>query len=205
MMLLQEAMQEDHQQPSGKPKNERRESVLDVASAGLLTPFEDDDNSISRSQSSDIECGSVFSSSAYNKDDDDDSPPMMRRQVTHSGENNRDFELIEREIGMCRPVSVFSALCSSVVSLSKPENGICEVHVLGDTPIQIQENHFAKPLERNDTLNAPGHLPVPNFRFSIRQISIVWHIYGGSDFAQPRPSNVSLRSGSLTVEGFSRR
>lgn len=70
----------------------------------------------------------------------------------------------------------------------KPENGVCEVHVLGDTPIQIRENHFAKPLERNDILNAPAHLPVPKIRFSIRQISIVWYIYGGSDFAQPKPS-----------------
>jgi hypothetical protein len=65
-----------------------------------------DDNAMAQSQSSDVECGSVFSSSAYgrNDDDDEDSPPLLKRQATHSGENNRDFELIEREIGMCRPV-----------------------------------------------------------------------------------------------------
>jgi autophagy-related protein 2 len=70
----------------------------------------------------------------------------------------------------------------------KPENGICEVHVLSETPIQIHDNYFAKPLERNDILNAPSHLPVPTLRFSIRQISVVWHIYGGSDFGLPKPS-----------------
>lgn len=66
------------------------------------------------------------------------------------------------------------------------------MHVLTDTPIQIHENHFSKPLERNDILNAPAHLPVPTLRFSIRQISIVWHIYGGSDFAMPKQSKLFL-------------
>jgi hypothetical protein len=63
---------------------------------------DDDDNAITNSHSSDAECGSVFSSSTYGKDDE--SPPLMKRQTTYSGDNNRDFELIEREIGMCRPV-----------------------------------------------------------------------------------------------------
>ena len=165
--------------------------------------FDDDDdhnaNSLATSQSSDAECGSVFASSAYGHNDDD-SPPLMRRQTTSSGENNRDFELIEREIGMCRPVGLLSLHRwnriddggFSSLFHQKPENGVCEVHVLSDVPIQIQENHFAKPLERNDILNAPAHLPVPNLRFSIRQISMVWHIYGGSDFTLPKPSKALI-------------
>jgi len=59
----------------------------------------DDENEMRNSQSSDAECGSVFSSSTYS-----DSPPLTKRQTTYSGDNNRGFELIEREIGMCRPV-----------------------------------------------------------------------------------------------------
>jgi len=74
-----------------------------------VTRFNDDENAIVNSHSSDIECGSVFSSSAYGRDDD--SPPLTKRKITYSGENNRDFELIEREIGMCRPVcSLFSVV-----------------------------------------------------------------------------------------------
>lgn len=72
--------------------------------------FSDDDNAIINSHSSDVECGSVFSSSSYGKDDDD-SPPLIKRHTTYSGENNRDFELIEREIGMCRPVCIFIVYC----------------------------------------------------------------------------------------------
>ncbi len=62
----------------------------------------DEKNSISNSHSSDMECGSVFSSSTYN--DDDDSPRSIKRKTTYSGDNNPEFVLIEREIGMCRPV-----------------------------------------------------------------------------------------------------
>ncbi|CAF3407371.1 unnamed protein product [Rotaria socialis] len=132
---------------------------------------EDDGNVLSNSHSDDIERGSVFASSSFDKDDD--SPLFNQQQMRNIGENNGGFEFIDREIGMCRP----------------PKNGVCEVHVLSDTAVQIHENYFAKPLERNDILNAPAHLPVPTLRFSIRQISIVWHIYGGSDFATPKPND----------------
>ncbi|UJR38243.1 hypothetical protein I4U23_030916 [Adineta vaga] len=175
MLLLEEAMKEDFHEPMG---------TLNESGMGL------NDHGMTGSHSSDVECGSVFSSSTYGKDDnddgdddDEDSPSSHRRQTTYSGENNRDFELIEREIGMCRP----------------PENGLCEVHVLGNTPIQIHENHFAKPLERNDILNAPAHLPVPTLRFSIRQISIVWHIYGGSDFTLPKPNDSHQQPVQLNI------
>lgn len=104
-MLLEDAMQEDQQQPSGKPKREESfEQNTPVSLLGSTMHFDDEDKPMITSQSSDIEGGSVFSSSAYSRDED--SPPMPRRQPTHSGENNRDFELIEREIGMCRPVSL---------------------------------------------------------------------------------------------------
>lgn len=133
-------------------------------------------SSMFSSQSSDAEGGPVFSSSTYDDDDNDDDHllPTRNRQTTITDDNKFDFELIHAEIGMCRP----------------PQNGPCEVHVLGETPIQIHENHFAKPLQRNDILKAPAHLPVPKWRISVREISLNWHIYGGSDFAQPKPSKI---------------
>lgn len=75
-------------------------------------PYEDDENILSKSHSSDIECGSVFSSSSYGRDDD--FPSTNQRHTINSAEINRDFELIEREIGMCRPVCfIFSNVISS--------------------------------------------------------------------------------------------
>ncbi|CAF0936928.1 unnamed protein product [Adineta steineri] len=170
--LLADAMADDYHEPIGS-----------MNESGIK--YHSNENAILNSHSSDVECGSVFSSSTYGKDDDDDddSLPIIGRQVTYSGEINRDFELIEPEVGMCRP----------------PENGLYEVHVLSETPIQIHENHFPKPLERNDILNAPAHLPVPTLRFSIRQISIVWHIYGGSDFALPKPNDSHQQPVQLNI------
>ena len=71
--------------------------------------YGDESNRMTNSHTSDVECGSVFSSSTYGKDDEDDdddedSLPLQKRSTTYSGENNRDFELVERDIGMCRPV-----------------------------------------------------------------------------------------------------
>ena len=65
----------------------------------------DNENILSNDHSTDMEHGSVFSSSSSSKDDD--FPPLNQRQTTLSGEKNRNFEFIEREIGMCRPVCYF--------------------------------------------------------------------------------------------------
>lgn len=93
MLLLEEAMKEEYHQPMNSSVRRYDDDEDD-----------DDENAITNSHSSDAECGSVFSSSTYSKSDD--SPPSIKRQTTYSGDNNRDFELIEREIGMCRPVCV---------------------------------------------------------------------------------------------------
>jgi hypothetical protein len=68
---------------------------------------DEDDNSMSNSRSSDIECGPAFSSSMSSRDDD--SPRSFKRKPTNSGDNY-SFEFIEREIGMCRPVCSISLI-----------------------------------------------------------------------------------------------
>ena len=70
-----------------------------------MIPYDDDNggNALASSQTSNVQCGSVFSSSTCS--DDENSPPFSRRKNVHSGDYNPDFEFIEREIGMCRPVS----------------------------------------------------------------------------------------------------
>lgn len=107
MLLLEEAMKEDQHEP------ETTTSTFSTKQTPLRT-FDNDDededneneeNPMTQSQASDVECGSVFSSSTYSKNGD--SPPSLRRQKKNSDDHSRDFEFIEREIGMCRPVRVF--------------------------------------------------------------------------------------------------
>ncbi|RXM93050.1 Autophagy-related protein 2-like B [Acipenser ruthenus] len=57
------------------------------------------------------------------------------------------------------------------------------VNKLTSDSIEIQENHFSIPLGRTDSNKGPLHFPVPEIRYLIKEISIIWHLYGGKDFA----------------------
>ncbi|MGH0171077.1 UNVERIFIED_CONTAM: hypothetical protein FKN15_060320 [Acipenser sinensis] len=57
------------------------------------------------------------------------------------------------------------------------------VNKLTSDSIEIQENHFSLPLGRTDSNKGPLHFPVPEIRYLIKEISIIWHLYGGKDFA----------------------
>jgi hypothetical protein len=93
--LLLDAQKEDQQQPISQSMTRYHDEE------------DEDDNSISNSRSSDIECGPAFSSSMSSRDND--SPRLFKRQPTNSGDNY-SFEFIEREIGMCRPVCSISLI-----------------------------------------------------------------------------------------------
>uniref|UniRef100_A0A8C9VTW9 Autophagy related 2B n=1 Tax=Scleropages formosus TaxID=113540 RepID=A0A8C9VTW9_SCLFO len=56
------------------------------------------------------------------------------------------------------------------------------VNKLTAEPIQIRDNHFSQPLGRTDSSRGPLHFPVPEVRYLIKEISVVWHLYGGKDF-----------------------
>lgn len=49
-------------------------------------------------------------------------------------------------------------------------------------PIIVQDGHFSQPLGSTDLLRAPAHFPVPSSRVVLREVSFVWHLYGGRDF-----------------------
>ncbi|XP_022099406.1 autophagy-related protein 2 homolog B-like isoform X2 [Acanthaster planci] len=67
-----------------------------------------------------------------------------------------------------------------------------EVQCLEDTPIAIQEDHFARPLGRGDQLNAPAHFPTAVMKYTLQEMTVVWHIYGGNDFGPASPRKLSV-------------
>lgn len=54
-------------------------------------------------------------------------------------------------------------------------------------PPRIFENHFSIPLEKIEPLNAPKHFPTPEKRYTLRDITLSWFIFGGSDFDEAPP------------------
>ncbi|KAJ0049937.1 hypothetical protein NL108_005250 [Boleophthalmus pectinirostris] len=63
-----------------------------------------------------------------------------------------------------------------------PRDGEPVVTVLAQGPIRVKESHFSRPRGSSDLLRAPSRFPVPKNRMVLREISVVWHLYGGKDF-----------------------
>uniref|UniRef100_A0A6Q2Y6F5 Autophagy related 2A n=1 Tax=Esox lucius TaxID=8010 RepID=A0A6Q2Y6F5_ESOLU len=63
-----------------------------------------------------------------------------------------------------------------------PRDGEPLVKVLTEGPIRMREGHFSRPRGSSDLLRAPSRFPVPQSRVVLREVSVVWHLYGGRDF-----------------------
>ncbi|XP_016012950.2 autophagy-related protein 2 homolog A isoform X1 [Rousettus aegyptiacus] len=69
-----------------------------------------------------------------------------------------------------------------------PRDGEPVVTQLHPGPIIVQDGHFSRPLGSTDLLRAPAHFPVPSTRVVLREVSLIWHLYGGRDFG-PHPGH----------------
>uniref|UniRef100_A0A7G3AGM6 Autophagy-related protein 2 n=1 Tax=Lutzomyia longipalpis TaxID=7200 RepID=A0A7G3AGM6_LUTLO len=73
--------------------------------------------------------------------------------------------------------------------------GQSEVAVTED-PIRIVDNHFSVPNRKPDLLQAPHDFPMAVIRYTLCEMSITWHIFGGSDFGSA-PQVVVKKDDSL--------
>nr|XP_020020532.1 autophagy-related protein 2 homolog A isoform X3 [Castor canadensis] len=69
-----------------------------------------------------------------------------------------------------------------------PRDGEPVVTQLHPGPIVVQDGYFSRPLGSTDLLRAPAHFPVPSSRVVLREVSLIWHLYGGRDFG-PHPGH----------------
>ena len=60
--------------------------------------------------------------------------------------------------------------------------GYCAVYIW--TEIKLV---FVHQDEQVNQLKRPKHFPNPNTIYSLRELTIVWHLYGGKDFSLPSP------------------
>uniref|UniRef100_A0A3Q3LIC3 Autophagy related 2A n=1 Tax=Labrus bergylta TaxID=56723 RepID=A0A3Q3LIC3_9LABR len=90
---------------------------------------------------------------------------MMSEEGSEGSTDNDDFCILEAP-GMGIP----------------PRDGEPIVTVLSTGPIKVKDSHFSRPRGSSDLLRAPSRFPVPQSRVVLREISVVWHLYGGKDF-----------------------
>ncbi|XP_053361603.1 autophagy-related protein 2 homolog A isoform X1 [Clarias gariepinus] len=63
-----------------------------------------------------------------------------------------------------------------------PKDGEPVVTVLSQNPIKVRDGYFSRPRGSSDLLRAPARFPMPQSRVVLREVSVIWHLYGGKDF-----------------------
>ncbi|KAI4893707.1 hypothetical protein NFI96_012162 [Prochilodus magdalenae] len=90
---------------------------------------------------------------------------MLSEEGSEGSTDNDDFCILEAP-GMGIP----------------PKDGEPVVTVLCQGPIKVRDGYFSRPRGSSDLLRAPSRFPVPQSRVVLREVSVVWHLYGGKDF-----------------------
>lgn len=68
-----------------------------------------------------------------------------------------------------------------VADEERPNYGEAPV-VQTDDPIRIIDNHFCAPHGKPDLLKAPADFPMAVQRYTLCEMTLVWHMFGGHDF-----------------------
>ncbi|KAM4853880.1 autophagy-related protein 2 homolog B [Thomomys bottae] len=63
------------------------------------------------------------------------------------------------------------------------------IKIMVNDAIVIRDNYFSLPIKKTDTSKAPLHFPIPVVRYVVKEVSLVWHLYGGKDFGTMPPSS----------------
>ncbi|KAK2104716.1 Autophagy protein [Saguinus oedipus] len=63
------------------------------------------------------------------------------------------------------------------------------IKIMVDDAIVIRDNYFSLPVTKTDTSKAPLHFPIPVIRYVVKEVSLVWHLYGGKDFGTVPPTS----------------
>ncbi|XP_064484407.1 autophagy-related protein 2 homolog A-like isoform X3 [Ornithodoros turicata] len=74
-----------------------------------------------------------------------------------------------------------------------PRSGEPHVRLLVSEPIRLIENHFSIPLRKTDQLRTPKGFPRALQKYTLREMSLVWHLYGGSDFGTSKAETKTQR------------
>ncbi|XP_043255081.1 autophagy-related protein 2 homolog A [Colletes gigas] len=96
---------------------------------------------------------------------------------------------LECNVDVQNPNEDFCILGEEAGTGIMPRLGVPEVRWLCQESLRIIDNHFAIPLNKTDLLKAPRHFPVPVSRYTLCEMTLIWHMYGGRDFESSSTNN----------------
>lgn len=89
-----------------------------------------------------------------------------------------------------------------------PKSGEPEIVWFTNEPVQIVDNFISIPVGRTDALKTPEHFPTPTMRYTLCEMTIVWHMYGGHDFKvlekEAKKKTVNFSDTKLDTISFSK-
>ena len=134
------------------------------------------------------------------EDDDDDNIIQVQNVTNHFGDSSSDGSSSSDEDDLSRRrmdesfYIVDKAIGTGVLPKNKPTE--TTIRYLGDDAdgsdnsstgvITMHENHFAIPQKSIDYLKAPKGFPSYKSRITLKQLSVLWQIYGGRDFTSKK-------------------
>lgn len=75
------------------------------------------------------------------------------------------------------------------------------VKKLTTEPVVVKADHFSVPVGGSNSNKGPLNFPIPEVRYLVKEISVVWHLYGGKDFGGGALSSSPARSRGYS-DGF---
>ena len=90
--------------------------------------------------------------------------------------NKQKNQAANNGLSICKHDSI-----SFICLIYQANDGEPAIRVLVNGPVEIKDNYFSKPIGRTDLLKAPENFPLAECRYTLRELTVVWYIYGGSD------------------------
>lgn len=116
----------------------------------------------------------------------DESNPLLQNETLNDDTKNlptQESNMEEEE----DPEEDFCILGEEAGVGILPKHGVPEIRWLCQESLRVIDNHFSIPLGKADVLKAPKHFPLPVLRYTLCEMNLIWHIYGGKDFGNPQP------------------
>lgn len=116
----------------------------------------------------------------------DESQPIMQSSEPQELDTDEEFCILGEDAG---------------VGLM-PKHGVPEVRWLSEEYLRVIDNHFSVPLGKVDELKAPKNFPKAVLSYTLCEMTLIWHMYGGKDFSSPQPvikKHVTIDDGSQQV------
>ncbi|XP_043863696.1 autophagy-related protein 2 homolog A isoform X5 [Drosophila mojavensis] len=161
------------------------DAVKDVKTLSVPQPFDE----ILKVENESLQSKPILSNNRFDFDQifDMRSQDFYKYDTTENSFINTDLGAISLNVAPTLEEKEFHIIHDEDI-LFMDNFGVDQIYV-SDGPLQIVDNHFSLPSEKNDILSPPPNFPIPEHSYTLCEMTFTWHLYGGKDFPDITKSN----------------